>query len=83
MAHDELLQRLQAVLGDHRGELACAYLFGSRARGQAGSSSDVDVAVLFRQPQGKALLGPAVSLKAELEDRLGLEVDLSRPVPGP
>lgn len=76
MDHEHLLQRLQAVLGEHRDAVACAYLFGSRARGQGRPASDVDVAVLFRQPQGRELLGPGVSLRADMEESLGLEVDL-------
>ena len=44
MADERLLVRLTRALAP-RGEVLEAYLFGSHARGKAGSDSDVDVAV--------------------------------------
>lgn len=56
--------------------VVCAYLFGSRARSEAGTGSDVDVAVLFPESAGKGLLSPANAIRGDLERLLGREVDL-------
>lgn len=55
-----------------------AYLFGSAARGNTGPLSDVDVAVVFRQPAPdiEAGLQRESVLASELEDVLKREVDL-------
>lgn len=53
-----------------------AYLFGSEARGSARSDSDVDVAVLLRQPPPTTLEGLQLDLAAEIERKIGREVDL-------
>ncbi len=42
---DELMPALRAACARHG--VVLAYLYGSQARGQAGSLSDVDIAVLF------------------------------------
>jgi predicted nucleotidyltransferase len=61
--------------------LVCAYLFGSYARGEQTTSSDVDVAVLFPREQGafdarNAFSGPATSVRGDLERVLRRTVDL-------
>jgi predicted nucleotidyltransferase len=43
----ELRQELERILGDR---LEAAYLYGSRARGDASPDSDVDVLVVVRGP---------------------------------
>lgn len=52
------LQRLRTELAafarDHPDTLACAYLFGSAARGETAPLSDLDVAVLFASPVTRA-----------------------------
>jgi uncharacterized protein len=65
---DALIQPFRRVL-DARGDVALALLFGSRARGDARESSDVDV----------ALLAPAADLLeigASLSHASGLEVEV-------
>ena len=52
------------------------YLFGSTARGDADSTSDVDIAVLFDEPPAATLMGPGLSLAGRLEQLLGTPVDL-------
>lgn len=50
-----------------------AGVFGSYARGEERSDSDVDVLVRFKD--GKSMLG-IIALEMELSERLGLKVDL-------
>jgi predicted nucleotidyltransferase len=65
---DLLRTRLTAAL-EHHHEVELALLFGSRSRGEAGPSSDVDVAVIGR---GIDTIGLAI----ELTDAVGLPVDV-------
>ena len=48
-------------------------LFGSVARGDAGANSDVDVLIDLPRPYG---LFSFLTLKSEMEDALGRQVDL-------
>ncbi|MEW6142598.1 MAG: nucleotidyltransferase family protein [Chloroflexota bacterium] len=50
-----------------------AGIFGSFARGEAGRSSDLDVAIEF---EGEKSLLDLIGLKLDLEDALGLRVDV-------
>jgi uncharacterized protein len=56
--------------------VACAYLFGSLARGTASADSDADVAVLFDRDPPRALEGVPARLEAELTQRAGVRVDV-------
>lgn len=49
------------------------YLFGSRTRGDARDDSDVDLAVLFAEPQK---LSAVIELEARFESAIGHSVDL-------
>ena len=74
---DRFKTALTGVLANEPPDLCCAYLFGSRGRGDARPNSDVDVAVLFAEEPPRTLAG----LHLELADRLsaavgGLPVDL-------
>ena len=75
--HDELFQILRTVLPKIRDRYGvCALgLFGSYARGQARSSSDVDLLVEFDRPPS---LFRFIELEQELSDLLGVKVDLVR-----
>jgi hypothetical protein len=73
-------ERLREVLPRLRKEYAVdrLYLHGSRLRGEAGPESDLDVLVDFEDSEAGrqvSLLG-FIALKQELEDVLGMEVDL-------
>ena len=71
-----------ASLKDHAAELrklgiVRLSLFGSTARGEASTSSDVDVAVvLTRGPRGFAHLDRLDEIKDRLERILGVSVDV-------
>jgi predicted nucleotidyltransferase len=71
----DLEARLRALLEPHRDCLA-AWLFGSRARGTATESSDVDVAVLLAEPRPRGLAALPTALEDELERELGARVDV-------
>ena len=45
--------------------IAVAYLFGSSAKGEAGPESDIDLAVLLRDPAGNAGLDLRLDLYAD------------------
>lgn len=71
MEIEDIKHKSEPVL--RRGGVTRASLFGSFARGQATSTSDVDI--LVELPLGKSLFD-FIGLKLELEDVLGKKVDL-------
>lgn len=64
-------ERSVPVLKAHRA--VEAYVFGSAARGEARSDSDVDILARF---DGEGDLFEFVGVKLDLEDALGKKVDL-------
>lgn len=73
------LRQLEALVGAKLGgdaNVAAVYLFGSRARGTARASSDVDLGVLYRNAPPSTLLGQPFELQAELASELGVPVDI-------
>lgn len=75
MDRDDLIVALRAQLASHAA-IACAWLFGSRARGDARPGSDVDVAVLYAGDAPSTLSGSGIALAGELERAIGREVDV-------
>jgi hypothetical protein len=73
-------KRLRGVLPRLRKEYAVdrLYLHGSRLRGEASPESDLDVLVDFEDSEAgrQVSLLDFIALKQELEDLLGMEVDL-------
>ena len=67
---------LQAVLAEVPSSVGSAWLFGSRARGDEGPGSDVDVALLFRELPEPRLGNAAHDLEGRLEEQLGLRVQV-------
>jgi len=70
---------LQALIDEKFGDdpnVAAVYLFGSRARGTARASSDVDLGVLYRKEPPPTLLAQPFGLQVELAAALGIPVDL-------
>jgi predicted nucleotidyltransferase len=73
-AHPTVDQRLRSMWPEIQGYgVKHLWIFGSRARGQAGESSDCDLLVEFEQPPG---FDAFMTLKLMLEDSLGMPVDL-------
>jgi predicted nucleotidyltransferase len=64
----EIIERLRAF-GAADPRLLGLYLFGSRASGEERPDSDIDLGILFREPQ-------------TLDDQLTLEVRLQEALPG-
>lgn len=75
---DEVVPELRQYFATHPQGLVAAYLFGSVARGDERTGSDVDVAlVLGRQGEFTlADLDRCADIQADLADRLHREVDL-------
>ena len=76
---------MDRVLDDHRDEILSiaqshgarvVEVFGSRARGQARPDSDLDLLVTLEP--GRSLLD-LVAIKQDIEDLLGLNVDVLTP----
>ena len=73
------LEEIKQKLKEHKPELKEKYnveeigIFGSYVHGDQTSSSDVDILVEFSQPLG---LIKFIKLEEELEEILGLNVDL-------
>ncbi|UCE32441.1 MAG: nucleotidyltransferase domain-containing protein [Burkholderiales bacterium] len=76
METSDIVRRLRQYFERHADGIACAYLFGSTARGEAGRASDVDVAVLLTEDPPATLAGSGVRLEGQLESELGTRVDL-------
>jgi len=75
MTHDDIAIALRGLDSRLREKLGVAalYVFGSVARGEAGTGSDVDLLVEFEGPPTFARF---MDLKFLLEDALGVRVDL-------
>jgi predicted nucleotidyltransferase len=71
----QIVDRLRGQLGDDAG-LRLAVLFGSRSTGRARPDSDVDVAIVPREPDWS--IWEEGRLASRLETALGLPVDVVR-----
>lgn len=76
MAEQALVDRLRAFFAGRAQGIACAYLYGSTARGEAGPASDLDIAVLLRETPPATLDGLAFDLGGEIERAVGRPVDI-------
>jgi hypothetical protein len=73
---DSLRAELRSILPDlqERYGVEGLWIFGSRARGDSREDSDLDL--LVQVPSGRLSLWDYIGLEQEIEDRLGLDVDL-------
>jgi predicted nucleotidyltransferase len=69
------LRELLTARAEREG-IAAAYLFGSVARGTQGPGSDVDVGVLYSEDPPATLDGLGLGLEGDLEDLLGVPVQV-------
>jgi predicted nucleotidyltransferase len=67
------IQHLVSEVARDDPRILAVYLFGSRTKGEEHAASDVDLAVLFHEPQG---LDDLLGLEIRFEDALGTKVDL-------
>jgi predicted nucleotidyltransferase len=75
-ANDLLVGTICQVLSAESPKPVCAYLFGSRGRGDARLDSDVDIAILFAKKPPSTLSGAGFAIQGRLEQSLALAVDL-------
>jgi predicted nucleotidyltransferase len=76
MTGDEIAEVLRGELPRLVPHLAAAYLFGSGARDEARSGSDIDVGLLYESAPAPTLDDQPFLAAADLESRFGRPVDL-------
>lgn len=76
MVEQGLVESLRALFAGRADRIACAYLYGSTARGEARAGSDIDIAVLLRQTPPSTLDGLALDVGADIERATGAPVDI-------
>ena len=72
----DVVRELTAYFEAHPTGLAAVYLYGSVARGEARSDSDVDVGVLLASDPPSTFPAQPYGLEAELENRIGRPVQV-------
>jgi predicted nucleotidyltransferase len=73
---DAVVAALEAFFAGPPAGTAAVYLFGSVARAESTSGSDVDLAILFEQDPPRTLQGLHLDLADALQAALGRPVDL-------
>lgn len=71
---DEIKEKVTPVAKKY--DVPIVYLFGSYARGEASSTSDVDLA--YRGENSKAKGSKKFAFQRDIEHELGMEIDLLR-----
>ena len=77
MAKPDLIEKLRTTLAPHGSALVCAYLYGSAARGDDRATSDLDIAVLFRQEPPATLDGMGFDIAGDVERVTGRRADVT------
>jgi len=75
---------MAALLRARPGEIECAYVFGSRSRGQAGPLSDLDLGILVREslsPQARIEVAAALVEQGERLAREPVDVVILNEAP--
>jgi len=73
---DDIKAATCSVLQRHADVLVCAYIFGSVARDEASTRSDVDLALLYRGTPPATLEGLGIDVADELNEALKRQVDV-------
>jgi predicted nucleotidyltransferase len=76
MNTERVIEVLNHALAPLASRLACAYLFGSFARGEARPGSDMDIALLFHQEPPCSLDGLGMDFAGAIEDATGKRADV-------
>lgn len=78
MLRDRIVPLLRTWFLAHGQGLVAAYLFGSVARGQERTDSDVDIGIVLGRPRGPTLedLDRLARIQQELADLLACDVDV-------
>jgi len=71
---DEIKEKVTPVAEKY--DVPIVYLFGSFARGEAANNSDIDLA--YKGENSKATGSKKFALKRDLEQELGVDIDLLR-----
>lgn len=69
------LERLKGAVARACGKTDCVYalMFGSQARGDSKVYSDLDMAVMFKSPEG--CVNKAMEIAFDIEEEMGVHVD--------
>ncbi|HSF48838.1 MAG TPA: nucleotidyltransferase domain-containing protein [Burkholderiales bacterium] len=70
----QIIAKLKNYFSDHPEDFIGAYVFGSVARKASRATSDIDVALLYREAPPATLSGPRMRVEDELESILGRPV---------
>lgn len=73
---DALAAGVRRYFDERPSDVLAAYIFGSRARGTARATSDLDVAILRARPTARGFQGLPLDLETQLEAALGLPVQV-------
>ena len=76
MDDDTMIEQLRRFFQSRPENIACVYLFGSVARGDARADSDLDVGVVLVEDAPRTLEHSGVRLTGELEQAFGRRVDV-------
>jgi predicted nucleotidyltransferase len=67
MSESSPIEAARAIVNRASADVVAVYLYGSRGRGTASASSDIDLGVLLRRPLPAALRSPATKIEDEVE----------------
>ena len=71
-----LMETICRAVAPHASGIACVYLFGSRARGEAGAGSDIDLGVLYSEEPAPTLAGLGREVADAVTEATGHEADV-------